>query len=513
MTESELHHEWQTAYDIVLKPDEAPAVVELLSPEMFTDTGARNVFMAVEGLLREQQPVEFATVWEVLELRGHLQDDVRDALRTVKHDYPSATPATFYADKVREQHQKRVARQMLERRIQQLSNGQSAEGILDELSTELEAVTPTTTRRFEGVDASDLHTYADAEPDWLVQGILSADQPTLFGARSKCLKTTQLVDLAVGFARGDKWLQAFDIPRARRVLFITGESNYRAISRRLIKACSARDISLEDIAGMLRVEAVDFPKLPRMEDCEAVRRTVEKHSIEVVIVDPLYRGLTADIDTNRMQMVGDAIVTFAQFCQPASLILSHHVTKAAARELGSPPELEDMTGAGIAESCGNWWLIGRNEKYQWDWKHDLCVQFGGRDEQAGARRIVFDESTWTASVENYRDFIGEREQAAETAQEAAKREKHKRKVDRARARILTAMRNVKRPQSKNAIEARRGEVAQAAFREAFADMVNDQTITVHPYRDGQNRLQSEGYLLAEFRDEYERQFALKEDAR
>ncbi|MEO1973979.1 MAG: AAA family ATPase [Pirellulaceae bacterium] len=264
---------------------------------------------------------------------------------------------------------------------------------------------------FSGIDISELSEHADSEVDWIVDGVFSSDQVTMFGARSKCLKTTQLVDLAVSLASGSQWLGAFDIPKPRRVLFITGEANNRAISRRLKKAAVAHHVSFDDLAGMIRVEAVDFPKLPNIKHCIAIHDTVEKHGIEVVIIDPLYRGIPSDMDTNRMSQVGDAITNFTQWCRPASLIISHHVTKSAARELGSPPALEDMTGAGVAESCGNWWLVGRNEKYAWDWKHDLCVSFGGRDEQAGGRRILFDESTWTAEVTNLHEFIGEQQES------------------------------------------------------------------------------------------------------
>jgi hypothetical protein len=172
-----------------------------------------------------------------------------------------------------------------------------------------------------------------------------------------------------------------------------------------------------------------------------------------------------------------------------------------------------MTGAGIAESCGNWWLLGRNEKYQWDWMHDLCVQFGGRDEQCGGRRIVFNEATWTAEVDNLHDFIGERHEAAEKARDDAKREQHFRKVEAARNQIVRVMKNIKTPRSKSNIEDLRGAVPQQSFRGAFADMVMDGTITIHPYRDANNRLQSGGYLLAEYGSKYEQKFRESEDAR
>ena len=346
---------------------------------------------------------------------------------------------------------------------------------------------------FAGIDISELSIHADSDVDWLVDGVFSSDQPTLFGAKSKCLKTTQLVDLAVALGSGSDWLGAFKISKPRRVLFITGESNYRAISRRLLKAAMSRGYGLDDLKGMVRVEAMNFPKLPNLEHCVAVEATVKKYNIDVVIVDPLYRGIPADLDTNRMAQVGDAIVTFAKWCQPASLIISHHVTKMAARTLGSPPDLEDLTGAGIAESCGNWWLVGRNEKYAWDWKHDLCVSFGGRDEQAGGRRILFNEQTWSAEVSNLHEFIGEQQEAAERAKEDAKRQSDDRKAESARASIQRTMRG-QTALSKSEIEARSG-VPQKLFRRVFAGMITDETVAPEVYEDSQKRNQN-GWILS-----------------
>lgn len=515
MIDSATNYERQTLWDVLLWPERAQEVCDMLPAGMFTQTDWRNVRLAVGDLLENSLPVNVATVSEVLAERNHLTEILRDELDILSRDQSSGAELTYHAGKVLENHQKRQARQILERRTAQLANGCAYSEVMDALTADLSslAIMKPIQSRFAGITADQLLEYSTTEPDWLVEGIFSADQPTLFGSRSKCLKTTQLIDLAVAIVNGTRWLNHFDVPQRRRVLFITGESNLRAVSRRFVKACKAHATDLPSIGDMLRVEAVDFPKLPRMQDCRAIQQAVKNHGIEVVILDPLYRGLTSEIDTHRMSEVGDAIVHFTQCCQPASTIISHHVIKVAAREYGSPPELEDLNGAGIAESCGNWWLVGRNEKYQWDWMHDLCVQFGGRDEQAGARRIVFNEATWTAEVESFSDFIEGQQETAQQAQDEAKRNSHQRKIERARARVLSIMRNVKHPRSKNEIETLRGEVSQLPFREAFADMVQDRSVRTAPYRDGCNRLQSAGYILADYHDEYLSNFTQSEGAR
>ena len=357
-------------------------------------------------------------------------------------------------------------------------------------------------RSFAGIDASELTSYASQEADWLVQDVFTIDEPLLVGARSKGCKTLQLTDLAVAVASVTKWMNIFNVPKRRKVLFITGEANYRRIAKHIEKACRVRGIDFHDLKDFLRIEAIEFPCLPRIKDQEAIRRDIEKHGFEVVIVDPLYRGLSG-LDSSRLSEMGDAIKSFQAACSPACMVLSHHVVKSAAREYGRPPELEDMTGAGIAESCGQWWLVGRNEPYAWNWQHDLCIQFGGREGQGGGRRILFNEHYWTFQVDHWHEYTEQAQTDAQTRKEDVRRKADEQKRTRARVLILKAVRNIKTPQSKNSIEQAAGAV-QADFRIVFAEMVQEQLMIQRPYRDSLKRLQPCGYLLTDYVDEYDK---------
>lgn len=356
-------------------------------------------------------------------------------------------------------------------------------------------------RTYDGIDASELDQFASEPVDWIISHVFSSDQPTLFGARSKAGKTTQLIDLSVALATKTDWLGHFRVPRKRRVLLITGESNKRAISKRLKKALSSRDLDFSAVKGMLRVEAVNFPQLPSEADRAHINEIVEKHDIEVVIIDPLYRGL-GGLDTHRMAEVGEAIVSFSKACAPASLIISHHTTKTAARETEGPPELEDMSGAGIAESCGNWWLLGRNEKYQGDGIHDLCVSFGGRDEQSGFKRIVFDENSWTWEAESLTDYQRERQEKRQLAIDERKTDRIEEVISFAKHEIETALRNEKTPLSKSTILTLCPRAPQQKHRAALAEMIKQQVITGAPFIDNQDRRQNNGYILQEYFADY-----------
>ncbi len=356
--------------------------------------------------------------------------------------------------------------------------------------------------RFNGLDISEFTHYANAPVEWLVEDVFAADQPTVFGARSKCLKTTQLVDLAIALGSGTNWLGKFKVPAKRRVLFITGESTAKAIGRRLYKACEARFLKLNDLKGMVRVETLDFPKLPFQADCLAIKEVIDSFGFEVVILDPLYRAIPGDLDTNRLSHVGEAITGFAKHCQPASLIISHHTTKTAAREYGAPPVLEDMSGAGIAESCGNWWLVGRNVKYGWKCVHDLCVSYGGRDEQCGAKRLVFDERSWSAQVEPLHEYIDGQKRHRQKGRESAKQESERQRIGQARLRILEAARRSRAPQAKTTIRDLSGQ-SGSAFARAFSDLIEQKRLVIRSYVDGSNRRKPDGYLYHEYSAEWD----------
>jgi len=342
---------------------------------------------------------------------------------------------------------------------------------------------------FAGIDAAELEQYVDADVDWLVDYVFSADQPTVFGAASKATKTTQLVDLSVALATGSKWLDFFNVSKQRKVLFITGESNYRAISKRIARALKKRDQKWRDVSGWLRVEAVEFPTLPNATDKIGIASDIEEHGIDVVIIDPLYRGL-GTLDTHRMAEMGDAIVSFTKACQPASVIIAHHIIKSAAREPG-PPTLESLSGAGLAESCGNWWLIGRNKPYDFDRIHDLSVTYGGRDEQAGFRRIVFNEQLWTFDITSGEEI---KIQKVKEQQERTQQGRIARRLS-ARDEVLKLLEKQKTPVSKKWIE----EISKASqndIRSAVTALLADGTLVCAPYHDSVGRTQPSGVILA-----------------
>ena len=248
---------------------------------------------------------------------------------------------------------------------------------------------------YAGEPAASLWPLADTPVDWIIENVFSADQPTIFGAKQKTLKTTLLTDLVVAVATGFPWLNRFKVPRQRKVLFITGEASQRAAIKKVRRAAEARNLNAKDIADWIHIEALHFPSLTSADHCFRVTNDVAKHEFELVVLDPLYMGLEG-VNTANLTEVGPAMRQFMQACRPANVVIAHHVKKSA--NYNDAPNLEDLSQAGIAEFAGNYWLMGRMSEYTGNGLHELAVRYGGRDEQFGLMKIDFDEQNWTTEI-------------------------------------------------------------------------------------------------------------------
>ena len=61
--------------------------------------------------------------------------------------------------------------------------------------------------------------------------MLVKGQPCIIGGRSKAMKTSIAVDLAISLGSGEKFLGKYDVPKTIRVAFWTGESVRRPSGR------------------------------------------------------------------------------------------------------------------------------------------------------------------------------------------------------------------------------------------------------------------------------------------
>jgi hypothetical protein len=362
---------------------------------------------------------------------------------------------------------------------------------------------------FLGEDVADLEGLLSVPVEWIVKDLISKDETLVVAARSKACKTLQLVDLAVSLSSGLPWLKRFDVPKRRRVLFISGEANNRRMAVHVSRALNPRDLAFEDLRGWLRIETMHFPELVSDWSLQGLQQSVQTFQPDVVIVDPLYRALSG-LDSHRLSEMGPKLKALEAACRPAMLVLSHHITKAAAREQ-KVPELEDLTGAGVAEMAGQWWLVGRQVPYAFDGKHDLAVHYGGRDGQSGELRVLFDDQQWTFDVSNLSQFQAESRATAQELKSLHERQAEEQQRDAARVRIQAGMKRFQSPVSERRVE-QSTDVTHKKFGPAFEDLLQEQSIVMRPYVDEQGRRQKCGYILSSHVEEYDRQQAEAEAA-
>jgi hypothetical protein len=342
-------------------------------------------------------------------------------------------------------------------------------------------------RSFEGFDASTYQRWAETKTEWLVDDVIEAGEPMVIGGASKTNKTGLALDLAVSLATRNPWLGQFNIPEQKRVLFVTGESNAKSIARRLTKCLTAKGLSFTDTMNFLRIEVVQFPKLASEKDRLRLAFTVQRFGTEVVILDPLYRGL-GGLDTSMVADVGDAIVSMNQAVKPATLIISHHSTKASAgrERYGKPLSLENLSGAGVAESFGQWWLISRESEYKMDGQHNLICSYGGRGEQAGLCLVEFDELRWKFDVHNWSDWKADKVEQREVRKLVA--------ADLDQQEVIRILNNSIEPMTKTGIKTA-SKTSKARVEKALDTLVQSGQVETLKFKGGGNGRTVAGYKL------------------
>ncbi len=82
----------------------------------------------------------------------------------------------------------------------------------------------------------------------------------------------QLVDLSIALATESKWLDFFDVPKHRRVLFITRKSSRKAISKRILRALTVTRVAIAELLNDGRNRIRGRPKpLPKRFDSDLIK--------------------------------------------------------------------------------------------------------------------------------------------------------------------------------------------------------------------------------------------------
>lgn len=235
---------------------------------------------------------------------------------------------------------------------------------------------PTCRVRFERISCEQLAS-RDYRVEYLIEGALVARQPMILFGPPKTLKTSLIVDAAVSLATATPFLGKHEVPRAARVLLMSGESGLATLQETARRVCAAKGMKLEQQDNL--VWSPDVPRLASDDHREALREMLVADEIEVLIVDPVYLAMPA-ADAGNLLAQGELLRGVAKLCDDVgvTLCLIHHSRKNGDSKPGEPLLLCDVAWAGFAEFARQFWTLARREDYQHgSGLHRLWLAIGG----------------------------------------------------------------------------------------------------------------------------------------
>lgn len=219
--------------------------------------------------------------------------------------------------------------------------------------------------------------------EFLVDRFLVKGQSCIIAGASKSLKTTISLHLALALASGKPFLGGFQTVQTP-VLIASAESGEATLQRNIRGMAAMMDIDLDELAESKSL-SIQF-WVPRINDSDLMdyfANCLDATRAKAVVLDPLYMAMEGDTQAS-LGLNGEQIQRLTSLIQSkgATAIVDDHVKRSSqnAREY-KPITLEDITGAGKAESFRQWMLLGRRGRHEDDdgleKHHGLWLVAGG----------------------------------------------------------------------------------------------------------------------------------------
>jgi len=356
---------------------------------------------------------------------------------------------------------------------------------------------------FQGVTCEELSA-GDYSVNFLIERTLVADQPALIGAAPKTLKTIVAIDAAVSLATATPFLGALDVPEAVRVGFFSGEGGLSVIQDYARRVVEGRGWNLPDVAGLVFCDTL--PQLTSLSHLDALQKFLMDWELRVVFLDPLYLAMPGDEPNNLMKQ-GKVLRYVNHVCLGCGVtpLLIHH-TKRNPADPYSPPELSDLAWSGFSEFAGQWWMIGRREKYRADdpGEHRLWLNIGGRAGHAALHALDIHEGRlsdpegrgWDVNVLRPSEARAAARDASLASREAAAEERAAKRLEADKARVCRVLAKFPEGDTPNVLRTRAG-MSGERFNAALASLLDEGGVvecSIHK----QNRRDPYGaYKLAE----------------
>ena len=352
----------------------------MIEPGDFADNDFRLIYTTICRLRDEGTPADMLTICNALDRAGFAgKKGVVHVTASAIEATPNAYHIRYYAEIVKAASEKRHIRQLAL---------QVARDASDPMSDPNELAT----RLWEGANGieskSKLPKFITSrqlseetkDVQFLIQGVLVADQPCVIAGEKKALKTTTIIDLTISLATGLPFLGRFPVISPVKVGMMSGESGQSTIKETANRICDSKDIQLRDVDNVSW--AFGLPKLNDALVVQAVERFVEQNELKVLLIDPAYLCLGIGDTASNYFGVGERLECLSDVAGRTGCVFAiiTHNRKPQKERKYKMPDLEDIAYSGFPEWAGQWILLARREEYDPEkaGEHKLWLNIGSR---------------------------------------------------------------------------------------------------------------------------------------
>lgn len=346
---------------------------------------------------------------------------------------------------------------------------------------------------YERITSQELAT-SSYQTNWLIRWTLAEGQPCILAGGKKTLKTSIAIDLAISLAHAVPFLGQLQVPEARRVMVMSGESGLSTIQETARRIAQSKGLELADMGNL--IWSSSLPQFGDRRHHEALAKFLADDAIEVLLIDPCYLCMPGG-DAGNLMIQGQMLRAMAETCQSCgvTMILLHHTRKNLVNP-NAPPELEDIAWSGFQEFARQWMLIGRRTPYEpGSGDHRLWLNIGGSAGHSSLWGVDIAEGQlpsriWDVNLLKAADV---REQAGDRKTNA-KRKERERQTELDAREIVRALVAIGSAETKSVTRDRVG-ISTTRMTAAMAKLIDDGTITPAVVTRANNHTY-DGYVLA-----------------
>jgi len=480
----------------LLKLGEIPHDCRTLRLEDFVDSDLADLY---DAMCKVAPPI---TPKKILDGDIHkmLHFKLKDLQQLQKEDDPDVEIADLVDD---------MKRLMLHRKVTYLGNHadfltiQYPEKLLFQAQELVEAARSRTAvpKDMEGMTLGELMD-ADVEVQYLIDGVLAAGQPIVFGAHSKTLKTLIALEMGISAGSATRFLGKFTVPEKVAVGIWSAESGQAVIKQAAANMCHYKGVNPHDVDLHLRFRV---PQLSDSGSLALMQRDIVKHQMKLAIIDPAYLAMHTTktaVQAGNVFMAGALLGEITKIGQETgcTIGLVHHFRKGGAVSYDSAATLEELAMAGFGEWARQWILLNRREKYKMDGYHKLWVNTGGSAGHGDTYALDIDEGKcpnrkWTIPLLIPENEFKQAEKEAKEHEQAVKEHQKQFSLTKQIELHLAAC-----PEGVTATEIRKcANVSSAVLAPILASMLAHHQIVHVPVKKNNNQTY-DGYTLAMNKD-------------